>query len=72
MIRLNVMDLLEKHKKTKYWLHKQLGMSYDNYNKMITNQTKSISYKNLEALCVIFNVTPNELFEYDFESEPRE
>ena len=72
MLRLNVLPLLKKHGKTKYWLWKQLGTSYQSYHKMITNQTKSISYKNIEALCVIFDVTPNELFEYDFNIEPTE
>jgi len=44
-------------------------MSYQSYSKMIHNETKSISYRNIEALCVIFNVTPNELFAYDFEED---
>ena len=72
MLRLDILSLLEQRGKTKYWLNKQLGMSYQNFHKMIHNQTKSISYSNIEALCVIFNVTPNELFAYDFEEESRE
>ena len=36
MITLNVLNLLKKKGKTRYWLYKQLGMSYQNYNKMIT------------------------------------
>ncbi|MBQ4612710.1 MAG: helix-turn-helix transcriptional regulator [Clostridia bacterium] len=63
MIKLNVLTLLEKHGKTKYWLYKQLGMSYQNFNKMINNETKSIRYENIETLCLLFNCTPNELFE---------
>ncbi len=61
MIRLNAIELLEKKGKTKYWLYKQLGMSYQNFNKMINNQTKSIQYNNIEAMCVILECTPNEL-----------
>ncbi len=68
MIKLRVTELLQEHGKTKYWLYKQMGMSYQNYNKMISNQTASIRYENIETLCVIFSVTPNELFEYDFET----
>jgi putative transcriptional regulator len=63
MIRLRVIDLLEQQGKTKYWLYKQLGMSYQNFSKMIHNETKSIRYENIEALCQILNCTPNELFE---------
>lgn len=62
MIKLNALELLKKNEKTKYWLYKQLGMSYQNFNKMINNETKSIQYENIEAMCQIFNCTPNELF----------
>lgn len=62
MIKLDVLNLLEKNSKTKYWLYKQLGMSYQNFSRMINNETKSIQYENIDALCQIFNCTPNELF----------
>ena len=58
MIKLDVLHLLEKKGKTKYWLYKQLGMSYQNFNKMINNQTKSIQYQNIETLCLLLNCTP--------------
>ncbi len=63
MIRLNVLELLEKNGKTKYWLYKQLGMSYQNFSKMVNNQTKSIRYENIETICLLLNCTPNELLE---------
>ena len=63
MMNLRVLELLEKNGKTKYWLDKQLGMSYQNFNKMVNNETKSIRYENIETLCLLFNCTPNELFE---------
>ena len=47
MIKLDVLRLLEENEKTKYWLYKQLGMSYQNFNKMVNNQTKSIRYENI-------------------------
>lgn len=62
MIKLNVIELLEKKGKTKYWLYKQMGMSYQNFNKMIRNETKSIRYENIETLCLLLECTPNELF----------
>jgi putative transcriptional regulator len=62
MITLNVLALLEKQGKTKYWLYKQLGMSYQNFNKMIHNETKSIRYENIETMCLLLGCTPNELF----------
>ena len=69
MIRLNVLSLLEAQGKSKYWLYKQLGMSYQNFNRMVNNQTKSIRYDNIETMCLLLNCTPNELFLIDFEND---
>ena len=63
MIKLKALELLEKNGKTKYWLYKQLGMSYQNFSKMVNNQTKSIRYENIETMCLLLNCTPNDLFE---------
>ncbi|MBP1581106.1 MAG: helix-turn-helix transcriptional regulator [Oscillospiraceae bacterium] len=62
MIKLDVLRLLEEQGKTKYWLYKQLGMSYQNFSKMVNNQTKSIRYENIETLCLLLNCSPNDLF----------
>ncbi len=62
MIKLNALELLEKSGHTRYWLYNQLGMSYQNFNRMINNQTKSIQYQNIEALCQLLECTPNDLF----------
>jgi len=62
MIKLDVLRLLEEQGKTKYWLYKQLGMSYQNFSKMVNNQTKSIRYDNIETMCLLLNCTPNDLF----------
>ena len=67
MIKLKVLELLEKKGHTKYWLYKQLGMSYQNFNKMVNNQTKSIRYENIETICLLLECTPNELFEVTFD-----
>lgn len=63
MIKLKALELLKQNDKTKYWLYKQLGMSYQNFNKMVNNETKSIRYENIETMCRLLNCTPNELFE---------
>lgn len=62
MIKLDVLRLLEKQGKTKYWLYKQLGMSYQNFSRMVNNETKSIRYDNIETICLLLECTPNELF----------
>ncbi|MBR4099563.1 MAG: helix-turn-helix transcriptional regulator [Clostridia bacterium] len=67
MIKLQVLELLEKKGYTKYWLYKQLGMSYQNFNKMVNNETKSIRYENIETICLLLECTPNELFKITIE-----
>lgn len=62
MIKLDVLRILEEQEKTKYWLYKQLGMSYQNFSKMVNNETKSIRYENIETMCLLLNCTPNDLF----------
>ena len=63
MIRLKALELLEKKGKTKYWLYKQLGMSYQNFSNMVNNKTKSIRYENIETMCLLLESTPNDLLE---------
>ena len=67
MIKLRVKEILEENNKTKYWLYKQMGMSYQNFSKMINNETKSIRYENIETICLLLECTPNELFEITLE-----
>ena len=62
MVKLNVLNMLKQMGKSKYWLYIQLGMSYQNFNKMVNNETKSIKYETINSLCEIFNCTPNDLF----------
>lgn len=66
MLKLNVIAILEKKGKTRYWLFKQLNaidtISYTNFNNLINNVTHSIKYSNLEKLCTILECEPNDLF----------
>ena len=67
MVKLNVLALLEKKGRTKYWLYKQLGMSYQNFNRMVNNQTRSIQMERIETLCQLLDCTPNDLFLIDWD-----
>ena len=62
-MKLRILDILREKGKTKYWLYMQLGLSYSNFNRLVTNQTTGIKFDNLEALCDILECTPNDLFE---------
>ena len=49
-MKLRILEILEEKGKTKYWLYIQLGLSYQNFNKMVNNQTNGIKFENLQAL----------------------
>jgi len=69
MVRLNVLALLEKKGRSKYWLYKQLGMSYQNFSRMVNNETQSIRLERIETLCLLLDCTPNELFTIDTKTD---
>ena len=62
-MKLRILEILQEKWKTKYWLNMQLGLSFQNFNNMVYNKTKSIKFENLEALCDVLECTPNDLFE---------
>lgn len=63
MLRLRILEILNEQNHTKYWLYKQMDLSYQNFNRMIKNQTSSIRFDNLEKLSQILNCSISELFE---------
>lgn len=62
MIKLNVLEILQKQDHTKYWLYNKMNMSYQNFNRMVNNETTAIHFDNIEKLCTILECTPSELF----------
>ena len=62
-MKLRILEILKEKRKTKYWLYMQMGLSYQNFNKIVNNQTTGIKFDNLQSLCDILQCTPNDLFE---------
>lgn len=62
-MKLRILELLKEKGKSKYWLYKKLGLSYQNFNKLVNNETNAIKFENLKALCDILECSPNDLFE---------
>ena len=63
MVLLRILDILNEQNHTKYWLYKQMDLSYQNFNRMVQNETSSIRFENLDRLCKILNCSIGELFE---------
>ena len=63
MMKLRILEILESQYHTKYWLFKQLDLSYQNFNRMVNNETSSIRFENLDKLSTILNCPVGDLFE---------
>lgn len=63
MLRLRILEILKEQNHTKYWLFKQMDLSYQNFNRMVTNETRSIRFENLDALSTILGCPVGDLFE---------
>ena len=63
MVKLRILEILESQNHTKYWLFKQLDLSYQNLNRMVNNETSSIRFENLDKLSTILNCPVGDLFE---------
>lgn len=64
-MKLCVLEKLDQMGKTKYWLYKQMGMSYQNFSRMVNGETRSIKFSNLELLCNVLDCEPGDLFVYE-------
>ena len=69
MVRLRILDILQEQGHTKYWLNKQMDLSYQNFNRMVTNETSSIKFENLDRLTKILQCPIGDLFEVTDDEE---
>ena len=61
MIKLNIVELLQKNNKSKYWLCQKMNITSRNLNRIIRGETTSISFKYIEEFCFYLNCTPQDL-----------
>ena len=69
MVRLRILDILNEQGHTKYWLYKQMDLSYQNFNRMVSNKTTSIKFENLNRLTQILQCPIGDLFEVTDDEE---
>ena len=69
MVRLRILDILQEQGHTKYWLYKQMDLSYQNFNRMVTNETSSIKFENLDRLTKILQCPIGDLLEFTDDEE---
>lgn len=61
MVTINIVELLKKNGKSKYWLCQKMNITSRNLNRIIRGETTSISFKYIEELCTLLNCTPGDL-----------
>lgn len=62
MIIVNIEKILKKEKKSKYWLCQKMNITSRNLNRIIREETTSISFKYIEEFCLYLNCNPGDLF----------
>ncbi len=65
MLYINVKELLKEKKRTKYWLIKEMGCSYQAISDVMNNNTKGMKFETLEKLCDVLECTPNDIFKIE-------
>lgn len=61
MVKINIVELLNKQNRTKYWLCQKMNITSRNLNRIINGKTKSISFKYIEEFCYYLNCSPEQL-----------
>lgn len=62
MINLNIQNILNGKKKTRYWLVKALDSNYETINRLCDNTSSAIYLETIEKLCIALECEPNDLF----------
>ena len=63
MVYINIEQLLKKKNKSKYWLCQKMDITLHNLNRIIRNETSSISFRYIEDFCKYLECTPNDLID---------
>ena len=69
MLYINVKEILKEKKKTKYWLIKEMGCSYQAMSDIMNNNTKGMRFDTLEKLCEVLEGTPNDILKIEKSEE---
>ena len=63
-MKINIDEKLNELGKTRYWLSKEVGITYQNIMRLCNGQTNSIKFDLIEKICKALNCTPNDIFEF--------
>lgn len=55
-------EILKLHNKTRYWLAKEINVTYPTIIRICNNESDSIKLSTMENICKVLNCTLNEVF----------
>lgn len=58
---LNIDELLKIRKRSRYWLAKEIKVTYPTIMRLADNKAVSTTLKTIENICIALECTPNEL-----------
>ena len=61
VIKINILELLEKNNRSKYWLSRQMNIRYEDIDRLLNGEGTSISTRYIIELCEHLNCTTGEL-----------
>ncbi|NFV19175.1 helix-turn-helix transcriptional regulator [Clostridium botulinum] len=64
-MKITIDTVLEKQSKTRYWLAQQTGITYPSIMKFANNKSTSITFDNLQKICLALKCTPNDILKID-------
>lgn len=62
-MKITIDEVLIKENKTRYWLAKEIGITYQNLINICNNETTSIKFNIIEDICKALNCEPNDIFD---------
>lgn len=63
MIRVNILEILDKDERNLSWLARKTGLNYSSLHSLANNKTTSISFDTLEKVCKVLNCNIEDVLE---------
>lgn len=62
-MRIKIDQMLESQDKTRYWLAKEVGISYAAMAKLCGGETESVKFRTLDSICKLLNCKIQDILE---------
>lgn len=64
MIKIKLQNILDKQERSLNWVATKTGIAYSTLHKLNSNNTTSISFKTLDALCKLFKCELTDIIDF--------